>query len=73
MSQEFFSTVHFQEVPTGTDFENVGHAERETVEEEEVDQSQDTEEAEGEQEASIMSKPDGEVRHQQIHLTRDLV
>ena len=70
----FYSSAHFQEVPTGTDFENVGHAEREIVKEEEVDQIQDAEEAgEGKQEASIMSKPDGKVRHQQIHLTRDLV
>ena len=69
----FYSKTHFQEVPIGTDFENVSHAEREAVEEEEVDQIQDTEEAEEDQEASIMSKPDGEVRHQQIHLTRDLV
>ena len=72
MSQEFYSTAHFQEVPTGTDIENVSHAEREIVKEEEVDQIQDTEEAGGEQEASIMSKPDGEVRHQQ-HLTLDFV
>ena len=69
MSQEFYSTAHFQEVPTGTDFENVSHAEREIVEEEEVNQSQDTEEAvEEEQEASIMSNPGREVRPQQ-HLT----
>ena len=68
----FYSKTHFQEVPIGTDFENVSHAEREAVEEEEVDQIQDTEEAEEDQEASIMSKPDGEVRHQQ-QLTQDLV
>ena len=72
MSQVFYSKTHFQEVPIGTDFENVSHAEREAVEEEEVDQIQDTEEAEEDQEASIMSKPDGEVRHQQ-QLTQDLV
>ena len=68
----FYSKTHFQEVPIGTDFENVSHAEREIVKEEEVDQIQDTEEAEEDQEASIMSKPDGEVRHQQ-QLTQDLV
>ena len=72
MSQEFYSTAHFQEVPTGTDIENVSHAEREIVKEEEVDQIPDTEEAGEKQEASTMSKPDGEVRRQQ-HLTQDLV
>ena len=68
----FFSTAHFQEVPTGTDFENASHVEREIVKEEEVDQIPDTEEAGEKQEASTMSKPDGEVRRQQ-HLTQDLV
>ena len=66
----FYSSAHFQEVLTGNGFENVSHVEREIVQEEDVNQIQDTEEA-GEQEASIMSKPDLEVRHQQ-HFTQGL-
>ena len=55
--QVFYSSSQFQDVPTC--LENVNHKEGEIV-----SQSHEAEEEDGEQEAFIMSKPDGEVRFQ---------
>ena len=55
----FYSSSQFQDVPTG--WENVNHEEGEIV----IQSQQADEEEAGEQEAFIVSNPDGEVRCQQ--------
>ena len=62
------SLGHFQDVPTG--FVEVNHGERVIVEEEGISQSQEAEEEE--QEAFVMTNPNGEVKYQKQNFKLDL-